>query len=182
MSQLHTCSKVEASHMDQLCIIENGSLQTGAGTLLPLPTVCGNLLWHWDEWDQPWTHQLQLSVCLLALHDSLGSGATPFRHQQWLQWAWAQVSGTYRKAMFIAVEVYSNPVEYLQSSAALPLLAVCSCCLKPSVESGFPSLPPACSLSLLPSKLHWTPLLPSSKPVRGGSVERKVSLFDLLNK
>lgn len=82
--------------------------------------------------------------CWLAQRGDLGSGPAlvDISWNQCLFWlAWVQVTSTYSQLIFIAVEVYSNLLKYLQNYAALSLLAVCSCCLKLSVKSGSPSSP-----------------------------------------
>lgn len=102
--------------------------------------------------------------------------------QHWFWWAGAQVFGTYRQAVFIGVEVYSNWLKYLQNCAALSLLALCSCCLKSSVRSGSLSSPHLFHhLASLKTPLKFLPL---SSKLRGGGglcIKKSVTVYYWIN-
>lgn len=152
---LCTHSKAQAFKMDQLCIIDDGHYRSPILVSFP-QCLCKSLmaLRSLGPAVNAWTAVQRW----LAQSGGPESGPTLVDtnwNPPWFQWAWAQVTSTYTKLIFIAVEVYSNLVKYLQKYAALSLLAVCSCLLNPSVKSGFLSFP-TWFPTLLPSKLHWT--------------------------
>lgn len=104
--------------------------------------------------------------------------------QRWFWWAGAQVFGTYRQAVFIGVEVYSNRLKYLQNCAALSLLALCSCCLKPSVKSGSLLFPPPIFSPCFPQNSIeiFAPLIKTEVWGEGGlCIKKSVTVYYWIN-